>query len=55
MVINEKKIMKRTQRKTIPISIKITPKLSAWLKEKKYSPTGILLEGCKEMGYEGDD
>ncbi len=35
------------------INIRITTKLSKWLKEKKYSPTAIFLEACKELEYKG--
>ena len=40
------------EKKTIPISIRISPRMSKWLKEKKYSPTGIFFEATKELGFE---
>ena len=37
--------------KSILITIRVTPKISKWLKEKDYSPTGIFYETIKELGY----
>ncbi len=37
--------------KNININIKITKDVSEWLKENKYSPTGIFMEAIKELGY----
>ncbi len=37
--------------KTVRISVRLTPALSKWLKEKDYSPTGIFYEAVKEIGY----
>jgi hypothetical protein len=37
--------------KKIMITIKISPRLSKWLRDKDYSPTGILHEAVKELGY----
>lgn len=39
---------------TVPVGYKITRHLSAWLKVKDYSPKGILLEACKELGYDAN-
>jgi len=51
--MDETKIMKRNQpRKVIPINIRITKNLSNWLKEKRYSPTSILVEACFELGFQ---
>ncbi len=36
---------------SVQINIRVTPELSKWLKEKKYSPTGIFQEAVKELGY----
>ena len=43
---------RKTNKKSILISIRITPELSKWLKEKDYSPTGIFYEALKELGWE---
>ena len=43
---------KNGHRKNILITIRITPEISKWLKEKDYSPTGIFYEAVKELGYE---
>ncbi len=40
--------------KSVVLSIRITPKLSKWLKDKNYSPTGIFYEAVKDFGYEED-
>ncbi len=37
--------------KRININIKISKSVSDWLKENKYSPTGIFNEAIKELGY----
>ena len=37
------------------ISMRVTPNLSKWLKDKKYSPTGLFLAACNEMGYKEKD
>ena len=37
--------------KKVLITIKISQKLSKWLREKDYSPTGILHEAVKDLGY----
>jgi len=43
---------KPEEKKCISISIKITPRMSAWLKEKEFSPTGIFYEAVKDLGFE---
>ena len=39
-------------KRSVLLSIRITPKLSKWLKEKDYSPTGIFHEAVKDLGFE---
>ena len=39
------------QKKSVHVTIRITPKMSKWLKEKGYSPTGIFNEAVKDLGY----
>ena len=43
---------KNNGNKSIVLSIRITPKMSKWLKEKDYSPTGIFYEAVKDLGFE---
>lgn len=45
----------RNQMKSVIISIRITPELSKWLREKNYSPTAILHEAVKELGYKEEN
>jgi hypothetical protein len=43
-------------RKKILINVRISDKLSKWLREKNYSPTGIFYEAVKDLGYQdGED
>jgi len=53
MKIEQCKRQKRdtTLQNTIMITMRISPKLSTWLKEKNLSPKLILFEACKELGY----
>ena len=46
-----KKIIKRkqTNKKSITLSIRITPEISRWMKEKNYSPTGIFMEAVSDL------
>jgi len=54
--MDEKKIIKRNlPRKSVPINIRITKNLSNYLKDKKYSPTGIFEEACKDLGFKEKD
>ena len=47
-----KKIKKQpSQKKSLALHIRITKDVSKWLKEKDYSPTGIMNEAIKELGY----
>ncbi len=39
----------------IQLSIRITKSMSSWLRNKKYSPTGIFLAACNELGYKERD
>ena len=44
---------KQGEMASIQINIRITSKLSEWLKKNQFSPTAIFLEACKELGYKG--
>ncbi len=41
----------REHRRTIAISIRITPDIRRWLAEKQISPTRVFFEAIKELGY----
>ena len=50
--MDKTKIIRRmSDRKSIPLSIRISPRMSKWLKDNDYSPTGIFNEACKDLGY----
>lgn len=51
MDINKIKRRKNGDRKKILINIRISKKLSDWLREKDYSPTGIFYEAIRELGF----
>ena len=38
----------------LSISIKVKPKISYWLKQNNYSPTGIFIEAIKDLGFDED-
>lgn len=42
---------KKSNKRVVPINIKITKDLSKWLKEKDYSPTAIFLAAVEDLGY----
>lgn len=44
-------IIKKARR--VNVNIKISSAASKWLKENKYSPTGIFLEALKDLGFKG--
>lgn len=48
--------MKREKklRKTVYLSVRVTPELSKWMKKEKLSPTGIFDAAVKELGYNGN-
>ena len=52
MDLGKIKRRKGNNNKSVLISIRITPKMSKWLKDKDYSPTGIFYEAVKELGWE---
>ena len=45
------KIKRRKSNKTILINIRITPRMSKWLKENDYSPSKMFYEAAKELGF----
>jgi len=42
----------RRGRKTVLITIRVTPEISDWLRNKDYSPTGIFYEAIKQLGFQ---
>lgn len=53
-MMDENKIKRRKAVKTKILTIRVSPGMSTWLSENNYSPTGILHEACKELGYKGE-
>lgn len=51
MIFDMEAIKRKKPKKTIAVSVRITPRLSKWIKDNNYSPTGIFVEACKELGY----
>ena len=47
----QKLIKGKTEKKIIPINIKVTQTMSEWLKKMDYSPTRIFGEACKQLGF----
>lgn len=47
----DKEKIKRSykEKKSVVLSLRITPSISKWLKENDYSPTGIFYESLKEL------
>lgn len=55
MDISKIKRRNGNNKKSVLVTIRITPKLSKWLKEKDFSPTGIFYEAVKDLGYEEEE
>lgn len=52
--MNQENIKKRHDKpKTTMITIRVTKEMSAWIKEKDYSPSGIFFEAVKDLGFKG--
>lgn len=51
MNIDRIKRTPREQRRTVMITIRVTPEISRWLKLKNYSPTALFYEAIKELGF----
>jgi hypothetical protein len=43
--------MKRKSKKTKMVTIRVTEKEKTWLDKNKFSPTKILNESLKQLGY----
>lgn len=54
--MNIENIKKRNNgNKSILVTIRVTPKLSKWLRDKNYSPTGIFYEAVNDLGYNEEE
>ena len=51
MDIDKIKRRNGNHRKSVLVTIRITPKMSKWLKSKDFSPTGIFYEAVRDLGY----
>lgn len=51
MNIDRIKRIPRERRRTVMITIRVTPEISRWLKLKNYSPTALFYEAIKELGF----
>lgn len=51
MTINKEKIIRRVGVSTKPISIRVPISAKKFMTDKKYSPTAILMEALKELGW----
>lgn len=55
MKMKEKDCTKKTvERKTVCVTVRLSPSEKAWLSEKRLSPTRIFVTAMKELGYKGD-
>jgi len=41
----------REHRRSAHLTIRVSPDIQKWLREKGYSPTAIFYEAIKELGY----
>lgn len=41
----------RIHRRTAHLTIRVSPDIKNWLREKEYSPTAIFYEAIRELGY----
>ncbi len=53
--INIDRRKKQGEKANIHISIRVTKTLSEWMKDKKYSPSGIFLAAVRELGFKEKD
>lgn len=51
MDINKIKSIPREHRRTVHLTLRVTPHIKKWLIENRYSPTAIFHEAIKELGY----
>ena len=48
---NKVKSMPRRHRRTVHLTIRVSPDIKNWLRENEYSTTAIFYEAIKELGY----
>ena len=41
----------RAQRKTVQVTVRVTSRLSKWLKKEGLSPTRIFEKACEQLGF----
>ena len=41
----------RKHRRSVHLTIRVSPDIKYWLREKGYSPTAIFYEAIKDLGY----
>lgn len=49
--IDKTKIIKNPARKLVSISVKLPESMGKFMKENKYSPTAIMVEALKSLGW----
>jgi len=45
----------KDKQNTVVLSFRIWPHMSKWMREQNLSPRAILIEGCKELGYDPEE
>jgi len=41
----------RSHRRTVHLTVRVSPDIKNWLRENEYSPTAIFYEAIRELGY----
>lgn len=41
----------RKHKRSVHLTIRVSPDIKNWLREKEYSPTAIFYEAMRELGY----
>ena len=41
----------RKHRRTVHLTIRVSPDIKIWMKQNNFSPTAIFYEAIKELGY----
>jgi len=42
----------RRHRRSVHLTIRVSPDIKNWLREKEFSPTAIFYEAIKDLGYQ---
>ena len=48
---NKVKSILRRHRRTVHLTIRVSPDIKDWVRENEYSPTAIFYEAIRELGY----